>query len=173
MIYGSVHHVWLKNLHFLPSLFCVVTCDPCWCPFCIEVVFWNVAMAMIFRLWVHSFVTSSAHLMSLGDQGFDGKLGSNWKTLSSSSGHSSPHLHVPSISRYWHIWLGDVSRASLGLQTSNHVINADKAIFIYIYIYYNDGHPVIMVKRIPNTSKCLGQLLDYYLCRYAWTFVYN
>ena len=117
-----------KNLPFLPSLFCGVTCDPCdpgcggGCTFCIEVVFWNVAMAMILRLWLHSFVTSSAHLMSLGVQGFDWRLGSKWKTRSSSSGHSRPHLHVPSISRYWHIWLAEVRRASLGLQptTTTH-----------------------------------------------------
>ncbi len=84
--------------------------------FC-NAVLWNVAIAMIFRLWLHNLVPRSSFHDTLSElHCLDAMFASKLKTLSTCRGHSNPHLHVPLVCRYWRIWSEDVRHTPLGLK---------------------------------------------------------
>lgn len=70
------------------------------CEQVVSMLRYRVAMATAFRLWLHSLVMSSSDAgPTPAPPGVTGARGSKLKTLGTLSGHSRPHLQVPSLRR--------------------------------------------------------------------------
>lgn len=70
------------------------------CEQVVSMLRYRVAMATAFRRWLHSLVMSSSDAgPTPAPPGVTGAKGSKLKTLGTLSGHSRPHLQVPSLRR--------------------------------------------------------------------------
>lgn len=70
------------------------------CEQVVSMLRYRVAIATAFRRWLHSLVMSSSDAgPTPAPPGVTGAKGSKLKTLGTLSGHSRPHLQVPSLRR--------------------------------------------------------------------------